>query len=608
MTARTDTVPRATGGQDAPRDAERAAAIAGEVAFAAPAPRRPLRLGLLLDDTTAPRWVERVLRRLVEEGVAEIALVVLNDAGEPPPAMARRSLPQRLGTWYRNRQVLGYALYQRLDERRYPLTDSPFQAADLGPLLADATTVRVRPRMTKFCDYFEDADLARIAEHDVDVALRFGFRIIKGGALHIARHGVWSFHHGDNTVNRGGPAGFWEVMEQHEVTGAVLQRLTEDLDGGEIIARSYSSTDRFSTTVNRANYYWQASELLVTELRALSARLRAAADAPANGPSPEPPPAARPWSAYSHRLYTKPRTGEVLRHGLRLGARLVRAKLRSLVVREQWLLAYRLSRARGPEGDVPDGVFYRFRELEPPADRFWADPFPVVADGRHFVFFEEFPYAAPHAHISVLEVDAKGVPGEPRVVLQRPYHLSYPAVFSWQGEWYMTPETFDRRTVELYRATRFPDAWELVGDLLTDVAAVDATIAEIDGRWWMFAGIVLPGATEATALHLYSAPTPLGPWLPHRRNPVKVDVRGARPGGRVFTHGGRHYRVGQDGAPSYGSGLRVFVIDRLDDDVFQETEVERIAPRWRPGLVGMHTLNAQGGLTVIDIRQVRRRF
>ena len=39
-----------------------------------------------------------------------------------------------------------------------------------------------------------------------------------------------------------------------------------------------------------------------------------------------------------------------------------------------------------------------------------------------------------------------------------------------------------------------------------------------------------------------------------------------------------------------------------------EREVSRIRPAWRKGLVGMHTLNASGGLTTIDLRRVRRRF
>jgi hypothetical protein len=232
-----------------------------------------------------------------------------------------------------------------------------------------------------------------------------------------------------------------------------------------------------------------------------------------------------------------------------------------------------------------------------------------VDGGRHYVFFEEHPFDSPTAHISVLEIDAKGavVEGSVRPVLRRDYHLSYPSVFRWQGAWYMMPETLSRHHVEAYRAVRFPDAWEPVGPVLEGIDAVDATVAEIDGRWWLFAGVRIPGATEATALHLYHGPSPLGPWTPHRRNPARVDVRGARPAGRLFRHGARWYRPGQDGAPRYGSATIVHRIDELTPARYRETAVSRVDPTWRPGLRGTHTLNAAGGLTVVDaLRPLRR--
>ncbi len=43
-----------------------------------------------------------------------------------------------------------------------------------------------------------------------------------------------------------------------------------------------------------------------------------------------------------------------------------------------------------------------------------------------------------------------------------------------------------------------------------------------------------------------------GPWEPHRRNPVKCDVRGSRPAGTPFVHGGELYRPAQDGSKRYG--------------------------------------------------------
>ena len=38
--------------------------------------------------------------------------------------------------------------------------------------------------------------------------------------------------------------------------------------------------------------------------------------------------------------------------------------------------------------------------------------------------------------------------------------------------------------------------------------------------------------------HVFHADSPFGPFTPHRRNPVKSDVRSARPAGKLFTWNG----------------------------------------------------------------------
>ena len=94
------------------------------------------------------------------------------------------------------------------------------------------------PRQTKYRDYFRDKDIDKISTYNIDVFIRFGFRILSGRVLKSAKYGIWSFHHGDNEYKRGGPAGFWEFYERQEKTGAVLQILSEDLDNGLIIGKN----------------------------------------------------------------------------------------------------------------------------------------------------------------------------------------------------------------------------------------------------------------------------------------------------------------------------------------------------------------------------------
>ena len=81
--------------------------------------------------------------------------------------------------------------------------------------------------------------------------LRFGFGILRGEVLDVARHGIWSFHHDDERVIRGGPPSFWEVDDGLATTGVLLQRLTDQLDAGIPLARATFRTVGYSYPRNR---------------------------------------------------------------------------------------------------------------------------------------------------------------------------------------------------------------------------------------------------------------------------------------------------------------------------------------------------------------------
>jgi hypothetical protein len=562
---------------------------------------RKLRIGLLLDSMLQPAWVVETLRDILSSDYAEISCVILNGADATRTEPAIKAPTSRIRRLWKNRRAVPFGLYKRFDSWRYPPARDPEKDVDLASLLpAGVPSLTVVPRMTKFCDYFPDDAVAWVKAQSPDVLLRFGFRILKGPILSGSRYGMWSFHHGDNTVNRGGPAGFWEVWKGSTTTGAVLQVLSEELDAGHVMFRSFSSANPLSFRRNRANLYWQAAQLLPKALRQLYEAGPASLEI-----TPESTPR---WESYSEPLFVAPSPLQVATLFARLAARLVRRKLFSLFVQKQWFVAYRYVKNVPDSVETPDGAPYRFKELMPPSDRIWADPFPVAHDGRHYLFFEEFLNGAKHAHICVLEIDDKGNPGPSSIALERPYHLSYPNVFRWNDTWYMVPETSRQRRVELFRCEEFPLKWTLDSVLLDDIAAVDSTLAEIDGRWWLMLATTVAGTEEASALQLFHADTPLGPWTAHRRNPVKVDVRSARPAGRVFRPRGRLYRPAQDGSPIYGSAMVVNEILDLTPTTFREIEVARIDPLWRSGLTGTHTINSAGGLTAIDARQWRSRW
>jgi hypothetical protein len=249
-----------------------------------------------------------------------------------------------------------------------------------------------------------------------------------------------------------------------------------------------------------------------------------------------------------------------------------------------------------------------WRELPDDGRRFYADPFPVERNGQLHLFVEDFEHRSGRGVISALEFNDTGPVGKPRPVLEASFHLSYPFVFEHRDEMWMIPESCTSGTIDLYRGAPFPDRWVKEATLVAEIVASDATLFEHGGRWWMLATVQDDGGSHSDALYIWSAPDLLGPWAPHRRNPILVDIASARPAGRVVRRAGRLIRPVQDCREGYGAALGLAQITRLDDDDFtQRVEAElRPGPRW-PGR-RLHTLNRAGRLECIDGSAFARRF
>lgn len=545
----------------------------------------PLRVALLVDSLVQPAWVRRLVDEIRCSDTAQIVVVVRNLARTSAQALEEEGETSRL-----------YRAYMRGDARAFPARPDPLEPCDLSRQLTGVPVLDVHPRRTGAAEELEDADVERLLAHDLDVALCLGFRTLRGRALSVPRHGVWAYHHGDAEASRGGAPGFWEVMEGAPTTAAVLYVLSDDPARRRVIYSSHSATHPLSVRLNGLSHYWKSSTFTMRKLRDLK-RQGAAALEPAAGET---------LTAPTRAPGVPPGNGTMARLLVRLACRYTMRQLRARIQYKQWALAYRLGPAATLD-DTPNMALDGFRILFPPDNRFWADPFAAYVGGRHYIFFEDCGYAPRRGRISVLELAADGTPSPPVAILERDYHLSYPFLFRWRGEHYMIPESGANRTVDLYRATRFPYEWTPAATLFAGRHLVDVTLQEIDGRWWMFANAPATPDVKYESwgwdeLHVFYADSPLGPWHAHPRNPVVSDVRRARPAGRLFHSGGAWYRPAQDCGGNYGGRLRIQRIVRLDTSAYEEVAANVLTPAWRRGLDGIHTINAAGRLTVIDVR------
>lgn len=526
-----------------------------------------LRVGVIVDGPSRPAWQVQLLRELRAASCAEVVAV----AGITPAAT-------RAGT-------RAFRLYERLDQRLFALPRDAAAYADAAALLGDVPRledVRVEAGPEGFAA--DAATRERLRALRLDVLLQLGGPALAGPVLDVALLGLWTFAH-DEDARRGVPP-FWREMACGE--SAVEARLVARRTSGETaLYRSWASTNPNSLTRQRSPVLWKCSAFVVRALRGYAE-------------GREPPFDGGPTAPGDEKTSRSADAGfsALARFATTAVARVVRNRRALRSADRIWFIAARRRRSDPLATDALEG----FEALPCPADRFHADPVLVCDGDAHHLFFEDADRASGIGKIAWRPIGADGRAGASRIVLETDFHLSYPFVFRWQDAYYMIPETSENRTVELYRATAFPLRWELVRVIFRDVTAVDTTLVEHDGRFWLFLAMSPTGASTNDELFLFHAATPLGEWTPHPWNPIVSDVRRARPAGPVFHDAGALWRPGQDCAGDYGAAFWLNRIDRLDPYGYRETPVRRVDPGWIPGGLCTHTYTRAGDFEAMDNR------
>jgi hypothetical protein len=519
-----------------------------------------------------PAWVAKVAEDVAAASCCELTFVLLVEpAAGSPGVMPGKGTRHRLFEWY-----------ERWDRHRNACAPDALAPVDVAPLLDGRVVVEASGAGDGPL-----ASLRRVQAASLDVLLLLCPAPAGLRAAHLARHGTWSFHHGDGVTYSSGPPGFWECYDRNPRTGSILLR--EDADSGRtVIYRSWSSTDFGSLHRSRNPLYWKAAAFPGRCLRRLDDHggIDTAIGEEAGAAAPR-------------RARGMPGSLTMVVYLARLLADFAREKARSFAStrRTQWFIALRRRRPEVPSG--VDGTGYHL--LAPPPDGFYGDPCAFERDGVTYLFLEDYRFDLEKGRIGYTRVDAEGRPlGEIRIALERPYHLSYPFVFEWEGEVFLIPETRANRTVEIYRAAEFPDRWELDTVLMRNVEAVDVTVYPHGGRLWMFLNMAGPGYTANEELHVFHATSPRGPWRAHPANPVVSDVSSSRPAGALFLESGKLVRPAQDCALRYGHAIAFREVLALSESEYRERPLRRLGPEWCAGNRGTHTYTRTPTMEAID--------
>jgi hypothetical protein len=200
-----------------------------------------------------------------------------------------------------------------------------------------------------------------------------------------------------------------------------------------------------------------------------------------------------------------------------------------------------------------------------------------------------------------LKLDANNVPIKTKIVIEKPFHLAYPFVFKYEHIIYLIPETAENGTVELYIWDDKAEEFHFK-KVLIDIAGVDVSVVNFEGRWWLFCGLKNNSPNEK--LFIYYSDELTGTYKAHTLNPVKTNPAGSRPAGQFIIKNDVLYRPAQHSVNWYGEKIDWFKISKLTPSSFVEELVGEISPQqsWTHNK-GLHTFSKSSEIMVVDAKK-----
>lgn len=226
-----------------------------------------------------------------------------------------------------------------------------------------------------------------------------------------------------------------------------------------------------------------------------------------------------------------------------------------------------------------------------------ADPFMYEADGEHYLFVELFENKKNKACIAYYKfIDGK--PVYQGKIIEQPYHMSYPCVFEYNGEHYMIPETSANQSIDLYRATAFPQKWEKVKTLVSGVRYIDTTVLKRNDHYY---AVSYQRTAQGWGLDAFALDMEKMAMTKTASKHYAANV--CRPAGH-FIQKDELLRPAQNCARKYGENLILYCVDHFDSSRYEEHEkshvdVSGIQMDKKPNRI--HTYNCDSLYEVVDV-------
>ena len=255
------------------------------------------------------------------------------------------------------------------------------------------------------------------------------------------------------------------------------------------------------------------------------------------------------------------------------------------------------------------GSSEQYDQLRPSLRYWYADPMPYTIADQTFVFMEMMDHRTLKGVIGVSAYDSQGKLSKPRVIIDEPFHMSFPHVFDFNGNTYMIPETSEVEQLRVYKMGEDVYQWEIFRIFENLGKLVDTITMEKDGHLYFLACELHsnPLKTRLILFKLDDINKGMLAEIPMENEEYSYECRNAGP----FIYSSGHiYRISQGSMPDeYGVYMTLNEVDSIGSEGLREHVIKRIGVddigfRTIPIIQkkkGIHTYGISGRYEVMDV-------
>jgi len=401
---------------------------------------------------------------------------------------------------------------------------------------------------------YSNEDIKSIKNLNLDLMIRGNASgIFKGDILHTSQKGIISFHHGDNTWNRGGPPAFWEVYLKKISTGFIIQVLTEDLDAGGVIYRGNIST-RPTYIQNLVSLYSESNPCLAKIIT--------------NYANTNHFPTFEQKIPFGSSLFVMPSWIQIIKY-----------VMNNIIKASRFFL-----RRPGKKSSVKflnstweKATLRKAIEMDPPNKRTFSNPFVITRNNKSICFVEDYSDFNKKTSISAVEIKGKNYKILSSVI-DESSSVSSPCIFEFENQLYMTVNVLNSNVIKLYKSIHFPLVWKFENDIVLNKTLANVSIIKNENHWCLFGTLnVSDGIEHASKLMLYHTQNPLSnEWLEHERNPVVFDIQKVRHSGFLHHNENCIIRYSQNKSSTSQKLVNLYQVNKLTPFEFKEGNIGTI--------------------------------